>query len=129
MGNLPNSTGQAGYFSIHGLLLLNLLKGLENTDDSGSDDNDVGDLFWFIYSWFMLQFLGKVISQKKDELNHILDQFNIQVVFSPHLKHNLNSYFQQNITLKGGMSQGFCCLGSISCLNRYLVVLLMHKNI
>ena len=28
VGNLPNSTGQAGYFSIHGLLLLNLLKGL-----------------------------------------------------------------------------------------------------
>ena len=28
VGNLPNSTGQADYFSIHGLLLLNLLKGL-----------------------------------------------------------------------------------------------------
>ena len=28
VGNLPNSTGLAGYFSIHGLLLLNLLKGL-----------------------------------------------------------------------------------------------------
>ena len=28
VGNLPNSTGQASYFSIHGLLLLNLLKGL-----------------------------------------------------------------------------------------------------
>ena len=26
VGNLPNSTRQAGYFSIHGLLLLNLLK-------------------------------------------------------------------------------------------------------
>ena len=25
---------------------------------------------------------GKVISQKKDELNHILDQFNIQVRLS-----------------------------------------------
>ena len=30
VGNLPNSTGQAGYFSIYGLLLLNLLKGLRD---------------------------------------------------------------------------------------------------
>ena len=31
---------------------------------------------------FVFFVVGKVISQKKDELNHILDQFNIQVNYS-----------------------------------------------
>lgn len=38
---------------------------------------------------------GKVVSQKKDELNHILDQFNIQVNY----RFNLTIILNQEVYL------------------------------
>ena len=45
-------------------------------------------------------FTGKLVSHKKDELNHILDQFNIQVRSLKSLTITFNNMFKLFISVK-----------------------------